>query len=84
MHALQLTPTTFMRKDHRRSSGLDAILKKLVEVDSEMQVLPPLSALDKVKLEHERDIEHLYFSSKLEGATLTYERLHRAILGATL
>ncbi len=40
-----------------------------------MRKLPPLSPVDRVKLEHERDIEHLYYSSKLEGTLLTDQRL---------
>jgi hypothetical protein len=65
----------------QRSYRLDTLLTKLVEVDSEIKALPPLSAVDKVKLENERDIEHLYYSSKLEGTILTDERLNKAIHG---
>ncbi len=60
-------------------SSLEAVLSKLIEVDAEIKKLPPLSAVDKVKLELERNIEHLYYSSKLEGTTLTDERLDKAI-----
>lgn len=54
---------------------LDTILSSLVRVDADMRKLPPLSPVDRVKLEHERDIEHLYYSSKLEGTLLTDQRL---------
>ena len=64
-------------KQHQTT--LNTLLSRLVKVDSEIKKLPPLSAVDKVKLEHDRDIEHLYYSSKLEGSTLTDERLDKAI-----
>jgi len=63
---------------------LDTLLSKLVAVDSEIKKLPPLSAVDKVKLEHDRDIEHLYYSSKVEGTHLTDQRLEKAIYGSAL
>ena len=63
----------------QRQTTLNSLLSRLVQVDSEIKKLPPLSAVDKVKLEHERDIEHLYYSSKLEGSILTDERLDKAI-----
>jgi hypothetical protein len=63
----------------QRSTTLNTLLSRLVKVDADIQKLPPLSAVDKVKLDHDRDIEHLYYSSKLEGSTLTDERLDKAI-----
>lgn len=63
----------------QRPTTLNTLLSRLVKVDSEIQKLAPLSAVDKVKLEHDRDIEHLYYSSKLEGSILTDERLDKAI-----
>ena len=56
----------------------------MAEVRSELQKLPPLPPTDKVKLQHEQDIEHLYYSSKLEGTTLSDRRLTNAIHGASL
>ena len=73
-----------MKQKQRRSFRLDTIFTKLVEVDSKIRALPPLSAVDKVKLEHDRDIEHLYYSSRLEGTILTDERLNKAIHGPAL
>ena len=64
-------------------SKLPTLLSKLVEVAAKLEKLPPLSAVDKVKLEQERDIEHLYYSSKVEGTTLNDQRLDKAIHGAT-
>jgi hypothetical protein len=73
--------TTLRMSNKYSRTTLGAIISRLVEVDSDMQKLPPLSAVDKVKLEHDRDIEHLYYSSKLEGTLLTGQRLDKAIHG---
>jgi Fic family protein len=66
----------------RRS--LASLISRLAEVRSELQKLPPLPPTDKVKLQQEQDIEHLYYSSKLEGTNLSDRRLTNAIHGASL
>ena len=67
-----------------RRISLKSIISRLVAVHSDLEKLPPLSPADKVKLEHNRDIEHLYYSSKLEGSKLTHERLNNAIHGSVI
>ncbi len=67
-----------------RRLSVDSIISRLVEIRSDLEKLPPLSPADKVKLEHNRDIEHLYYSSKLEGSKLTHERLNNAIHGSVI
>lgn len=50
----------------------------IVEHDK-LKSLPRLSDLDRVNLENSIDIEHLYFSSKLEGTNLTKKQIEEAI-----
>lgn len=66
----------------RRS--LISLISRLASVHSELQKLPPLPSVDKVKLQHDQDIEHLYYSSKLEGTNLTDRRLENAIHGTAI
>lgn len=54
---------------------------KVVKIESVINKLPPLSTLEKTKLENNRALEHLYYSSKLEGTQLTQKRIERAIHG---
>ena len=67
-----------------KHTSLASLISRLADVHTELQTLPPLPAVDKVKLQQERDIEHLYHSSKLEGTTLTRQRLENAIHGASI
>ncbi len=67
-----------------RHLSLDTIISRLVAVRADLEKLPPLSPADRVKLEHNQDIEHLYYSSKLEGTMLTHERLNNAIHGSAI
>jgi len=67
-----------------RRLTLNSIISRLVEVRSDLNKLPPLSATDKVKLDHNRDIDHLYYSSKLEGTMLSHERLNHAVHGSAI
>ena len=46
---------------------------------AKLQTLPKLSDLDRVNLENSIDVEHLYFSSKLEGTNLTKKQIEEAI-----
>ncbi|OGF62545.1 hypothetical protein A2662_01975 [Candidatus Giovannonibacteria bacterium RIFCSPHIGHO2_01_FULL_45_33] len=61
----------------------DNFLDKLVEEERKTNALPALSSLDKAKLDHEIAIEHLYYSSKIEGTTLNNTRIEKAIHGTS-
>jgi len=63
---------------------LASLISRLAEVRSELQKLPPLPPTDKVKVQHEEDIETLYYSRKLEGTNLSARRLTNAIHRASL
>jgi hypothetical protein len=67
-----------------RRRSLAFLISRLAEVRSELQTLPPLSPTEKVRLQHDQDIEHLYYSSKLEGVNLSARRLTNAIHDASL
>jgi hypothetical protein len=54
---------------HMPRHSLASLISRLAEVRPEPQTLPPLSPTDKVKLQHNQDIEHLYYPSKLEART---------------
>ncbi len=59
----------------------DNLLDKLVEKERKINDLPALSSLDKAKLDHDIAIDHLYYSSKIEGTTLNDKRIEKAIHG---
>lgn len=58
-------------------------MSKLVDLQYQAQELPRLSCVEKVKLDHSLAIDQLYYSSKLEGSTLTKGGLEQAIYGAS-
>lgn len=64
-----------------RRSSYTAILDRLVENTRELRDLPELSPVEKVRLDSSRDIDHLYYSSKIEGTILTKSQLDSAIHG---
>lgn len=55
------------------------LISNLVEVEQSLGRLPPLTSLQKAKLDHSRAIDHLYYSSKIEGTNLSEKRLEKAI-----
>jgi len=67
-----------------RKIGFNNLLSRLVENERELNKLPPLSPLDKAKLDNGRAIDHLYYSSKIEGSHLTSDKINKAIHGQTL
>lgn len=70
---------TYMKK--KRTKRFDQILSRLVKKEQELKKLPQLSPPEKAKLESEIAIDHLYYSSKIEGTHLTDERIGKAIHG---
>jgi len=72
-------PKTMTRKLHSKISSSDKLITKLVNTEQILKKLPPLSPLDKAKLEHSIAIDHLYYSSKIEGTILNDKQLGNAI-----
>ncbi len=68
---------------HRQPS-ISRVLDRLVEIRRQIEELPPLSWPEKAKLENSIAIDQLYYSSKLEGTTLTERMIGRAIYGEEL
>lgn len=62
----------------------ERLLQQVVTIESALNKLPELSVLGKAQLEHDRAIENLYYSSKLEGSNLTQKRIKQAIYGQKL
>lgn len=56
-------------------------LRRLVDAEDSLRKLPPLTSLQRAKLDHARAIDHLYYSSKIEGTNLSEWRLEKAIHG---
>jgi hypothetical protein len=55
------------------------LVNTLIHTEQSLNALPELSAVEKVQLEQEVAISHLYHSSKIEGTNLNIERLEKAI-----
>lgn len=56
-----------------------SILTQFIDTQSEVAKLPQLSPVEKVQFEQELAIDHLYYSSKIEGSNLSQKRLTKAI-----
>lgn len=65
----------------KKTTASERLLEKVVAIESVINKLPGLSILQKTQLEHDRAIENLYYSSKLEGTNLTQKRIKQAIYG---
>lgn len=55
--------------------------KTLLDLQIETNELPQLSPVEKAKFEHTLAIDQLYYSSKIEGTTLSKEMIDKAING---
>jgi hypothetical protein len=58
-----------------------SMLSDLVDTEAKLKKLPPLTSVQKAKLDDARAIDHLYYSSKIEGIVLSSKRLAEAIHG---
>ena len=56
----------------------------LVDLQLEAEKLPALSDVEKAKFEQSLAIDQLYYSSKLEGSSLTKKMIDKAIHGKEL
>jgi hypothetical protein len=57
----------------------EQLVDTFITTEQALHKLPELSPVEKVQLEQEIAISHLYNSSKIEGTTLNEERLGKAI-----
>lgn len=60
-------------------SGHDNLFDTFIHMQQSVNELPVLDAFEKVQLDHDIAISHLYHSSKIEGTTLNEKRLRKAI-----
>jgi hypothetical protein len=65
----------------KKTTASERLLQQVVTIEAVLTTLPELSVLGKAQLEHDRAIENLYYSSKLEGTNLTEKRIKKAIYG---
>lgn len=63
------------------TANFDALIAKVVDIEDDLQGLPELSPLERAKLNNDIAIEHLYYSSKIEGTNLTDAQIDQAIHG---
>lgn len=59
----------------------DALIESVVKLQFDLEKLPELPPLEKAKLNQEIAINHLYYSSKIEGTQLTEKQIERAVHG---
>ena len=64
-----------------RIQNVDSQISKLVALEESLKGLPPMSDLQKAKMEQGMKIDHLYYSSKIEGTHLNKARIDKAIYG---
>lgn len=65
----------------KMNKKMKSIVSNIVEFKKKIEKLPPLSVLERAKLENSIAIEQLYYSSKLEGSNLTHKMISSAIHG---
>lgn len=70
-----------MTKKIKKEMPFEKVLDALIITQRELGKLPQLSPLDKAKFDHSIAIEHLYYSSKIEGTHLTDKKIEKAING---
>jgi hypothetical protein len=70
-----------LKKRRASTRHLDTQIAELVALEKTLKGLPPMSDLQKAKMEQGMAIDHLYYSSKIEGTHLTKKRIDKAIYG---
>ena len=65
----------------RDTKQLDKVLSALIDIEGAIEALPPISAVEKAKLDQSIAIDQLYYSSKAEGTHLTEKAIDKAIHG---
>ena len=65
----------------KRDGKFDNLLSRLVDQEARLNKLPALNPVQRAKLDTNRAIDHLYYSSKIEGTHLSEQRIERAMNG---
>ena len=66
---------------HKLGKSSKALIQKVVSIQEQLKKLPELPQVEKAKFNQEISINHLYYSSKLEGTRLTEKQIKRAVHG---
>lgn len=56
-------------------------LEGILEIQDKLMTLPDLPEIERVKLDQDTALDHLYYSSKLEGTQLTQKKIEKVIHG---
>lgn len=64
----------------RRGSAQNALIGRFIELKSRVDKLPPLGPAARAEFDHGVDLDHLYYSSKIEGTNLSATELKRAVV----
>ena len=72
------------KKTLHTTNKLHGLLSELAKIQLKVNSLPPLSDVEKAKLDQSFAIEQLYYSSQIEGSKLTNTMIQRAIHGRKL
>ena len=68
-----------MKNLKKQSNNFEKLLNEFLEVQKIFKTLPKLTDLEKVKFDTDIAIDHLYYSSKLEGTELSQQAIQKAI-----
>jgi Fic family protein len=68
----------------KKVARLQRSISDLAELQLKTNALPPLSDVEKAKLDQSLAIDQLYYSSKIEGTKLTNSMIQHAIHGRKL
>jgi len=71
----------WLRNLFRGQKDLDSLLSDLITTQDELRNLPQFSDLERAKFEHELALDHLYYSSKIEGTALSKRQIDKAVYG---
>ena len=66
---------------HKSGESSKVLIQKVVSIQERLKKLPELPQVEKAKFNQEISINHLYYSSKLEGTQLTEKQIKRAVHG---
>lgn len=76
-----MSKNKIMKIKRARSRNIDPQISKLIQIEQALKRLPPMTDLQRAKFENGMAIDHLYYSSKIEGTHLSKERIDKAIYG---
>jgi hypothetical protein len=65
----------------KKKNQLSSLLSEVIDIEKRINKLPDLLPLKRAKFEHGMALDHLYYSSKIEGTHLSEKRLEKVIYG---